>query len=90
MRDFQIWLVHFLGYLILAFWGLAVYESFPYLATHIGLTDPDTIRYDGARAGWLLFCFFVGYSVIAPKFSQFIVTISDLKDKEEGEGQDPE
>ncbi len=87
MRDMQIHLVHFLGYLVMTFWGMAVYEAFPYLATHIGLTDPDTMRFDGARSVWFLFCFFVAYMVIAPEFSHLIVKISESQVKEDQDQQ---
>lgn len=87
MRELQIYLVHFLGYLVMAIWALAVYESFPYLASLIGLTDPDTMRFDGARSAWFLFCFFVAYMVIAPEFSHLIVKINELQVKEDQDQQ---
>jgi tRNA-dihydrouridine synthase len=83
MRDVQIYLAHFLGYLVMAIWALAVYESFPFLAPMIGLTDPDTRLFAGAWAGWFLFCYYVGYMVIVQKFTQYIVKIDELREKEE-------
>lgn len=90
MRDVQIYLAHFLGYLVMAIWALAVYESFPFLAVQMGLTDPDSRLFACARAGWFLFCFFVGYTYIAGKFCQLVVSLDKLKAEENGEHQDPE
>lgn len=83
MKDTKIWLVHFLGYLLLAIWGVAIYESFPFLAKIVGLPNSNDILFNGARASFYMVAFLLGYLQLALRFSTMIVKISEKNEEEE-------
>ena len=83
MKDTKVWLVHFLGYLLLAMWGVAIYESFPFLAKIVGLPDSNDILFNGAKASFFMVAFLLGYLQLAPRFSTIIVKISESKEEDE-------
>ena len=83
MKDTKIWLVHFIGYLLLSLWGLAIYESFPFLAKLAGLSDANDILFNGARASFYMVAFLLGYLQLAPRFSTMLVKISEKNEEEE-------